>query len=86
MQFCHRTCFIADSDHVSNGLGLKSQLGLVERLAEFGHGRARLGPAPAPRVQYLPHDSATLLLGVTVLLCGECFYDFLVSAHIVLTG
>ena len=53
------TCVVAGhADHVADCPGLEAQLGLVEGVAQPRHRGAGLGPAPAPRVQYLAHDSA----------------------------
>ena len=53
------TCVVArHADHVADCPGLEAELGLVEGVAQPGHRGARLGPAAAPRVQYLTHDSA----------------------------
>ena len=53
------TCVVAGhADHMADCPGLEAQLGLVEGVAQPGHRGAGLGLAPAPRVQYLTHDSA----------------------------
>ena len=46
---------------MADGLSLKAELCLLERLAQLGDRGARLGPAAAPRVQYLAHCPAIFL-------------------------
>ena len=71
------TCVVAGhADHAADCPGLEAELGLVEGVAQPGHRGAGLGPAAAPRVQYLTHDSArahSIFSRSFLCACGEGF-------------